>query len=65
MPSRPASAVCPAEIRPDGSCWLLGLTKAGREAARAVVLDDYERVHHCLLMLLDKPNTLVWGKAAG
>lgn len=46
----------------DGACYSLGSTDAGRELARATDVDDYDRVHHGLCVLLSKPNTHVWVK---
>lgn len=46
----------------DGACYSLGLTAAGRELARATDVDDYDKVHHGLCVLLAKANTFVWVK---
>ncbi|AWN42651.1 hypothetical protein DK389_21750 [Methylobacterium durans] len=48
----------------DGACYSLGLTGAGRELARATDVDDYDKVHHGLCVLLSKPNTHVWARKA-
>ncbi|WP_267360927.1 MULTISPECIES: hypothetical protein [unclassified Methylobacterium] len=52
-------------VRPeaeDGACYSLGLTGAGRNLARATDVDDYDKVHHGLCVLLAKANTFVWVK---
>ncbi|MCJ2124927.1 hypothetical protein [Methylobacterium sp. J-077] len=52
-------------VRPeteDGVCYSLGLTAAGRDLARATDVDDYDKVHHGLCVLLAKANTYVWVK---
>jgi hypothetical protein len=52
-------------VRPeaeDGACYSLGLTAAGRDLARATDVDDYDKVHHGLCVLLAKANTFVWVK---
>jgi hypothetical protein len=52
-------------VRPetdDGDCYTLGLTNAGRDLARTTDVDDYDKVHHGLCVLLNKPNTHVWVK---
>lgn len=52
-------------VRPeveDGACYSLGLTTAGRDLARATDVDDYDKVHHGLCVLLAKTNTFVWVK---
>ncbi|WP_457108577.1 hypothetical protein [Methylobacterium sp. P5_C11] len=46
----------------DWGCYNLGSTGAGQELARATDVDDYDRVHHRLCVLLAKPNTHVWVK---
>ena len=46
----------------DGACYSLGLTAAGRKLARATDVDDYDKVHHGLCVLLAKANTFVWVK---
>ncbi|KAB1068936.1 hypothetical protein [Methylobacterium soli] len=46
----------------DGGCYSLGSTGAGRELARTTDVDDYDKVHHGLCVLLSKPNTHVWVK---
>ncbi|WP_144440011.1 hypothetical protein [Methylobacterium sp. AMS5] len=46
----------------DGNCYGLELTTAGRDLARVTVVDDYDKVHHGLCVLLSKPNTHVWVK---
>lgn len=46
----------------DGACYSLGLTAAGRDLARATDVDDYDKVHHGLCVLLAKANTFVWVK---
>jgi hypothetical protein len=49
----------------DGDCHLLELTEAGREVALSMDVDDYDAVHHGLLVMLSKPNTFVWVKKQG
>lgn len=54
-------------VRPemeDGDCYSLGLTHVGRELARTTDVDDYDKVHHGLCVLLNKPSTHVWVKRA-
>ena len=46
----------------DGACYSLGLTGAGRDLARNTDVDDYDKVHHGLCVLMAKPNTYVWVK---
>lgn len=46
----------------DGHCYSLRSTHDGRELARATDVDDYDKVHHGLCVLLAKPNTYVWVK---
>lgn len=46
----------------DGECYSLGLTSAGRELARTTDVDDYDKVHHGLCVLMAKQNTYVWVK---
>ena len=46
----------------DGSCYRLSLTSAGHDLARRTDVDDYDKVHHGLCVLLAKPNTFVWVK---
>jgi hypothetical protein len=52
-------------VRPemdDGDCYGLGLTGVGRDLARTTAVDDYDKVHHGLCVMLNKPNTHVWVK---
>lgn len=49
----------------DGNCYGLELTERGWDAARTTDVDDYNAVHHGLLVMLAKPNTGVWVKASG
>ena len=52
-------------VRPetdDGDCYSLGLTNVGRDLARIAAVDDYDKVHHGLCVMLNKPNTHVWVK---
>ncbi len=52
-------------VRPetnDGDCYSLGLTNVGRDLARTTDVDDYDKVHHGLCVMLSKPNTHVWVK---
>ncbi len=54
-------------VRPemeDGDCYSLGLTNIGRDLAKVAAVDDYDKVHHGLCVLLNKPNTHVWVKRA-
>lgn len=54
-------------VRPeidDGDCYSLGLTNDGRKLARTTDVDDYDKVHHGLCVMLNKPNTHVWVKRA-
>lgn len=49
----------------DGNCYGLELTDRGWEVARTTDVDDYNAVHHGLLVMISKPNTGVWVKASG
>jgi hypothetical protein len=49
----------------DGNCYSLELTDRGADVARTTDVDDYDAVHHGLLVMLSKPNTFVWVKKAG
>ena len=46
----------------DGECYSLGLTGSGRDLARSTDVDDYDKVHHGLCVLMAKQNTYVWVK---
>ena len=44
----------------DGNCYALAPTEEGLVLARRTDIDDYDKVHHGLCVMLAKPNNRVW-----
>ena len=49
-------------IGTDGNCYALAATEEGLQLARRTDIDDYEKVHHGLCVMLAKPGNHVWVK---